>query len=62
MAWVFDAQTIDIVWTEKVDSFTFVDSVTVDLGTGDLSIDTGQRSATESTLDQGMRVLDNGNI
>lgn len=54
MAWKFDPQSLDIVFV--VADVTEVSSGTIDLGTGDLSIDTGLRENESSTLDQGERI------
>lgn len=62
MAWKFDPFKIDIVWSSTVEDL--VDSASIDLGvgTGDLAIDAGDRTNEGSILDQGERILSNGNI
>jgi len=53
MSWKFDPKLLDIVFVVDV---TELSSGVIDLGTGDLSIDTGLRENEGSTLDQGERI------
>jgi len=53
MAWKFDPKSLDIVFVVDV---TEISSGFTELGTGDLSIDTGLRENDSSTLDQGERI------
>jgi hypothetical protein len=49
----FDATTVNLVFIEDVDYIA--EGAGIDAGTGDLSIDTGSRDDTGSTIDQGLR-------
>lgn len=60
MAWSFNSAIADLVWYDTIDSI-ILDETILDLGVGDLLLDTGNRSNDGSTLDQGLRVID-GNI
>lgn len=53
MAWKFDPQSLDIVFVVDIIELS---SGSIDLGSGDLSIDTGLRENDSSTLDQGERI------
>lgn len=53
MSWKFDPKSLDIVFVVDI---TEISSGSIDLGTGDLSIDTGLRENDDSTLDQGERI------
>lgn len=53
MSWKFDSKSLDIVFVVDV---TQISSGSIDLGSGDLSIDIGLRENDSSTLDQGERI------
>lgn len=50
----FDPITMRVVWVKTVEEV--IQSGSIDLGDGDLSIDTGLRDNDSSTLDQGERI------
>ena len=55
MAWRFDPISNGLIWYLSVEMIQPVDG-SIDLGSGDLSIDTGLRENDSSTLDQGERI------
>jgi hypothetical protein len=52
--WVFNPITQRLVFTQSIEQI--VQAGEIDLGSGDLSIDTGLRENDSSTLDQGERI------
>jgi len=52
--WVFNPITQRLIFTQSIEQI--VQSGEIDLGSGDLSIDTGLRENDSSTLDQGERI------
>lgn len=57
MAWKFDPVSNQLIWYLSVEMIQVVDG-SIDLGLGDLLIDTGLREDDLSVLDQGQRVID----
>lgn len=61
MAWKFDAQVIDLRWVvepEQIQTDGLLDFGAIE---SDISLDTGDRTADSSVIDQGVRIID-GNI
>jgi hypothetical protein len=57
MAWRFDPISNSLIWYLSIEMVQVVDG-SIDLGLGDLLIDTGLREDESSVLDQGQRVID----
>ena len=57
MAWRFDPISNQLIWYLSIEMVQVVDG-SIDLGLGDLLIDTGLREDESSVLDQGQRVID----
>jgi hypothetical protein len=63
MSWKFDPFIVDIVWITPIQ--TLSELAEINFGTqnnGDLEIDMGDRSNDISNIDQGLRIIDDGNI
>lgn len=57
MAWRFDPVSNSLIWYISIEIVQLTDGA-IDLGLGDLLIDTGLREDDLSVLDQGQRVID----
>lgn len=63
MSWKFDPFIMDIIWVPSMPTLT--DLANINFGDqidGDMDIDLGDRSNNISDIDQGLRVIDDGNI
>lgn len=63
MPWRFDPFIADIIWVPPIGTITELADISFgDQTGGDMQIDMGDRSNDISDIDQGLRVIDDGNI
>lgn len=58
MAWKFDQNIVDLIWTHPIGEIEDSASIVMGDSTSDLTVDTGDRTNDTSTLDQGQRIID----
>lgn len=56
--WKFDASTVDIVFVQINTQSVVSGEMNFDNASGDLLVDTGDRTNDTSIVDQGLRVID----
>lgn len=57
MAWRYDPISSSLIWFVSIELVPIADG-SMDLGGGDLLIDTGLRENDSSVVDQGQRIID----